>query len=385
MKQKRFYSLITFALGLCLSTIVSANEVFNLEKSSARFINIETPFRCSVQKSGDLAISTTLPLQKNDFKLTFFDKMDDLPRYEVNGLSFTKKPIDEALQYLVDEAGIAVYTEDGFYPSMDAEDVYGELTDVVDELSKSGDIFYRYDADKKELYLSRKGRFELKVPNDRMVMLAVLDALRGTGIADIRPNWKENTILISVTQKEKETVEELLSYIKKDGYLLLADIQVFSATPKSSNTNWQQVIRQFGAEQIYSANNGLSGKILTMGNQIPTQKFLKTAETEFNIMPLSQGVAIVPNNWKMRFNIGQCSSNKDLTDLSVLLNARILGSDKIETNVTLDSRKGEIGSFNTVAFVDNELLMVGVPLPNASQEEFLTAIKLRLIRLEKEQ
>ena len=385
MKQKRFYSFIAFALAMCFSTAISAHNIIGQEKSSARFINIETPFRCSVQKSGDLAISTTLPLKSNDFKLTFFDKMDDLPRYEVNGLSFTKKPIDEAIQYLVDEAGITVYTEDGFYPSMDAEDVYGELTNVIDELSAAGDIFYRYDANKKELYLSRKGRFELKVPNDRMVMLAVLDALRGAGITDIRANWKENTILISVTQKGKETVEELLSYIQNDGYLLLADIQVFSATPNSEDTNWQTVIRQFGAEQIYSANNGLSGKVLTMGNQIPTQKFLETAKTAFDITPLSQGVAIVPNNWKMRFNIGQCSSDNNLTDLSVLLNARVLESEKIETNVTLDSRKGEISSFNTIAFVDNELLMLGVPMPNATYNEFLTAIKLRLIRLEKEE
>ena len=71
--------------------------------------------------------------------------------------------------------------------------------------------------------------------------------------------------------------------------------------------------------------------------------------------------------------------------MSVLLNARVLESEKIETNVTLDSRKGEISSFNTIAFVDNELLMLGVPMPNAPYNEFLTAIKLRLIRLEKEE
>ena len=384
MKQKYFYSFIVGALMTCFCSTALATGNVVLPKSSARFINIETPFRCSVNKSEDLAITTTLPLKKDDFKLTFFDKMDDLPRYEVNGLSFTKKPIDEALQHLVDEAGITVYTEDGFYPSMDAEDIYGELTDVIDALSKSGEIFYRYDAKRKELYLSRKGRFELKLPDNRMVMLAVLDALRGAGITDLRPNWKENTILISLTQKEKETTEELLSFIKDDGYLLLADTQVFSVAPKSADANWQQIVRRFGADRIYSANSGLSGKILTMGNQIPFQEFLKTAETEFDISPVSQGVAIVPNGWKMRFNIGQCAPNENLAHLSVLLNTRILTPERIETNVTLDSKQGEISSFNTVASADNELIMLGVPMINNPQEEFLTAIKLRLIRLVKD-
>jgi hypothetical protein len=382
MKQKRFYSFIAWALMTCIGSVaIAANST---PKSTARFINIETPFRCSVQKADDLAITTTIPLQKDDFKLTFFDKMDNLPRYEVNGLSFTKKPIDEALQYLVDEAGITVYTEDGFYPTMDADEVYGELTDVVDALSQSGEIFYRYDADKKELYLSRKGRFELKVPNHRMVMLAILDALRGAGITDVRPNWKDSTVLISLTQKQKETTEKLLSFIEEDGYLLLADTQVFSATPKTADTNWQQIIRRFGPGRVYSANNGLSGKILTIGNQIPFQEFLKAVEGDFDITPISQGIAIVPNSWKMRFNIGQCSADKNMTDFSILLNARVLSPEKIETNITLDSKLGEIGSFNAVSAVDNELIMVGVPLPKNPQDEFLTAVKLRLIRLTKE-
>lgn len=385
MKQKHFYSFIACALIACFSTGVFASGEIKQQKSSARFINIETPFRCSVKKFGDLAITTTLPIKDGDFELTFFDKMDELPRYEVNGLSFTKKPIDEALQYLVDEAGITVYTEDGFYPAMDAEDVYGELTDVVDELSKAGDIFYRYNAAQKELYLSRKGRFELKLPDNRLVMLGVLDALRGANISDVRPNWKDNTILISLTQKEKDYVEELLSYIEKDGHLLLADIQIFSAKPYSEDVSWQQIVRRFGANRIYSSNNGLSGKILTMGNQIPFQDFLRTAEEDFDITPVSQGVAIVPNHWKMRFNIGQCSTNYDMGGLSVLLNTRILNTDKIETNITLDSKKGELASFNTIASVDNELLMLGVPMLNGNKDEFLTAVKLRLIRLIKEQ
>ena len=150
MKNTYLYRLCTVAVATCLMWGTASFAEKTAPKSSARFINIETPFRCAINRFQDLDIATTLALKDGDFKLTFFDKMDDLPRYEVNGLSFTKQPIDEALQKLVDEADITVYTEDGFYPSMDASDVYGELTDVIDELTKAGEVFYRYDAMKKE-------------------------------------------------------------------------------------------------------------------------------------------------------------------------------------------------------------------------------------------
>ncbi|MBR6411801.1 MAG: hypothetical protein IKS41_01400 [Alphaproteobacteria bacterium] len=373
-------------LGMALIlAMVSGGQVWAASpKSTARFINIETPFRCSVNRYENLKVSTTLPVKAGDFKLTFFDKMDDLPRYEVNGLSFKKKPIDEALQLLVDEADITVYTEDGYYPSMDADGVFGELTDVVNELTASGGIFYRYDAIRKELYLSRKARFELQLPDNRMVMLALLDALRGAGIHDARPDWKNSTILITLTQAEKKTVEELLAYILEDGYLLLADTRVYGARPKTPMVNWQKIVRRFGAGRVYSANNGLVGKILSIGNQIPEQEFIKTVGTEFAIMPVSQGVAIVPNGWKMRFNVGQCSVGDKFPSLSILVNTQIRTPEKVETNITLDTKKGELSSFNAIAAIDNELMVVGVPAPGSRDEELLATLKLRLIRLVKE-
>jgi hypothetical protein len=219
-----------------------------------------------------------------------------------------------------------------------------------------------------------------------MVMLAMLDALRGAGISDVRPDWKNNTILMSLTQKEKETAEELLQYIQKDGYLLLADTQVFAVRPRTPSANWQQVVRRYGAGRVYSANNGLSGKVLSMGNQVPAQHFLKALGTEFNIAPISQGVAIVPNGWKMRFNVGQCApSSTPLTALSVLMSTRIKSPEKVETNITLETKGGELGSFNSIAGIDNELVIIGVPAPGSSKEELLITVKLRLIRLTKEQ
>ena len=188
---------------------------------------------------------------------------------------------------------------------------------------------------------------------------------------------------MSLTASEKETVEDLIGYIEKDGYLLLADTQIYSVYPKE-NANWQKVVRRFGAGRVYSANNGLNGKVLNIGNQIPQERMLAAIDTEFDVEPISQGVAIVPNGWKMRFNVGQCSFRDDMASLSVLLSARILTPEKIETNIVLDSKQGEISSFNTVSAIDNELVIVGVPVPGSSVDELMATLKLRLIRLVRE-
>ena len=289
--RKRLFGLIALGTGL----LVSAMSVAQPTEPTSTLVNVEMPFRCSVKHFGDLDVATTISLKPADFQLTYFDQMDSLPRYEVNGLSFDKMPVDEAVQRLVDEAGLEVYTEDGYYADMNADDVYGELTDVLNELTAAGGLFYRYDASQKELYLSRTGRFELQLPDNRMVMLAMLDSLRGAGIKNIRPDWKNNTILLSITQAEKEKVEELTRYIIQDGYLVLADTQLYRVAPASPRANWQSVVQAYGPARVYSVSKGINGQLLTLGNQRPAQTFLKALAGLYNITPVSQGVAIVPN------------------------------------------------------------------------------------------
>lgn len=393
--MKRMLFLGVFAVILMVQTSAHAiapvvdfqgNQRLNTT-ASAKLLNIETPFRCSVKTFGDQEITTTIALKDKDFQMTFFDAMDALPRYEVNGFSFDRKPVDEALQDLVNEADITVYTEDGAYPDLNAEGVYGELSDVVAELSRAGGVFYRYDADRKELYLSRKGRFELHLPENRMVMLAMLDALRGAGITNVTPDWKNSTLMLTVTQDEKETVQSLIDYIIKDTYLLLADTQVFHLTPKTMNANWQSTVNLFGKGKVYTASNGLMGKILTMGHHQKSENFLSALGESFNVTPISQGVAIVPNGWKMRFDVGQCAAVSDISSLSVLLSTRIKSPDQVETNVTLDTRSGEVSTFETVSAIDNELVILGIPTLNRldhPNNELLVTLKLRLIRLIKD-
>ena len=114
----------------------------NLSNNYVNAIDLETPYRCQSGNMYNQSISTTVPVDLKDFKLTKTTPSDSLPRFEVNGYTFKNQQLDEALQTLVDEAGISVYTQDKVYPTLSAKNVYGDLESVVEALSKNGEVYY---------------------------------------------------------------------------------------------------------------------------------------------------------------------------------------------------------------------------------------------------
>lgn len=371
--MKRF---LTFLFGLLIVCPLRA------QTSAARdiVVNLETPFRCALPNLGFQEISTAIAVKKSEFRLTLFDKTSPLPRYEVRNFSAKNTPIDEVLQSLVDEAGIQVFSEDGSYVPINAAHVSGLLGDVVKELADVGDVFARYNAPAKELYVSRNARFNLQLPN-RTIMLAILDALRGADLETITPNWNEDSLLLTLTVAQKKQVQSLLDSILENEYMVVANTSVYTLSPKLPTSDWQRIVERFGVERIFTANNGLTGKALTMQTQQKTNEFLKALGREFNIRLFSQGVAIVPNTWKMRFEIGKCALNNVPSALSLLLNAWVKSPQAIETTVVLDTPTGEAASFNTVSGIDNEIALIGVPADNEPKMEVFVTLKLRLIHL----
>lgn len=390
MTNWKYASVVLSILSLSATTALNA-QTFNIfpthpvapATSSASLLNIETPFRCQTDDIKNQKVVTTLPVTAADFKLVNTDEIDALPRYEVNGFSFGSMPLDEALQLLVEEAGISVYTEDEAYVDLNAKDIYGELDSVINELTKAGDTYYKYDNATKRLYISRHGRFDIKLPNNRLVVLGVLDALRGAGIENATPNWNTGAISVTLTREEEEKVKDLLSRIVSDGQMLLADTQVYTIAPISAGANWGNVIQQFGIDKVYTANTGLMGKLLSMGHQKKASDLISTLQSFYQITPISQGMAIVPNGWKMRFDIGKCAANAySGTSLSLLLNPRIKKDGVIDSQVTLDTTAGELSTFKVNTAVDNELAIIGIPdqLTGTASELFVV-LKLKLIRL----
>ncbi len=340
-------------------------------------IDIEMPFRCTTNAGMQRELSTTLSLKDGDFELVPVLKSDDLPRFEVNGYTFRQKPADEALQTLVAEAGIAVYAEDAVYPSLSASNVYGELAAVTDELTGAADTFYRYDADKKELLLMRKADFAVTLPQNRLVLLGVLDALRGAGIEAIVPDWGNNRLMLTLTRAEQEKVSEILKKITTDGHLLLADVHVY----QSGAADWNVLLRQFGLQRVLSVTDSLNGKLLTL-KQKDVQPFLSVLRTGMALTPVSSGNLVVPNGWKMRFDIGKCNPFVGAA-LSLSIQQTLHTIDTVDTQITVNSNNQEVGTFKTVTALDNELAIVGLQ-DGVTGGEWLITFDLKMIRLVKE-
>ncbi len=394
MKKQLFYGflflgLLSFsgaeaqATGLVRGQIVPKKNIA-VTLPSVQNLNLESPFRCDVKDFGDIEVMTTLSLSPADFTLRQVDMQDALPRFEVNGFSFETMPIDQALQRLVKEADISVYTQDRVYPELNASDLYGELEPVIAELTRVGDVFYRYDAGAKRLTVSKRGQFELQLPDNRSVVFAVLDALRGAGIKTAVPNWKDFSVMLTLSRAEEETVNHLMDGILKDGKLLVADTQVYALKPVAS-ADWQQVINRFGPGRVYTVKNGIAGKILSMGHKKRTEDLLSALRSNYQPTLISEGVAIVPHGWKMRFDVGRCAlSSASVSPLSIMLSAQIKNPQEVETVVSLNTTGGQLSTFQAWTEVDEELAVIGLPLSAAGLEgdgELLITLKLRFIRL----
>lgn len=362
--------------------IYSGQGMMAVPQSSALLLSIETPFRCQTDSPENQEVITSISVSPDDFKLTYTDQMDPLPRYEVNGFSFDETPLDEALQQLLEEAGIEVYVEDESYIALNAKDIYGELSLVVNELTKAGETYYRYDAKQKRLYLTRRGRFELKVPANRMLMLGVLDALRGAGIENANPNWQTGVITVVLTHEEEVRLQNLLAQMTEKGQFLVADTAIYSISSSNMNGNWGEIIKTFGADRIHTSNNGLMGKLLSMDHQRNSDNLMDAIRKYYYVSPVSQGSAIVPSGWKMRFDIGKCATgNYVQNQLSLLIYPYIKEDGRVDAQITLDSASGELSTFRVNAAIDDELAIIGIPDQMGFGSELLAVMKLKLIRL----
>ncbi len=358
--------------------------------ASNTMVNIETPARCQIIDK-DNSIISSIALSHSDFEMIRMDKSDALPRYEVNDYTFKNMPLDLAIQNLVSEADIRVFSDDALFPEISGDNIRGELTAVMNELTAAGDVFYRYNAAKKQLILSRWARFTMKVPGGRIGMYTVLDALRGANITNLQPDFGANEIYMRINTEKQKVVMDLIEAIKQSKDLLLFDIQVYRLVSANPNTqlNWQDIVQRYGVSKINSSVNGIMGRILTNPNQPANQKLVDVLRGYGSVNLISEGVAVMPNGWKVRFDIGQCTNfETPEQNLSMLFQSNILSASRAESNIALDTPKGEITSFHTLYNIDDTLNIIGVPGKVFNPEwgnsiEYIITLKPRLVRLVK--
>ena len=351
-------------------------------------INIETPARCEIT-GRDNSIVSSIPMGNDSFKLVRLDKSDALPRFEVNNYTFKKKTLDVAIQKLVSEAGIKVFSDDALFPEVSGEKVRGELTAVIKELSAAGDAFYRYDANKKQLFLSRWAPFVMKVPGGRVGMYTMLDALRGANIANVQPDFSSDEIYMRLNFEKRKTIEGLIKTIEQSPNLLLFDVQVYRVDSAEHPLDWQQIVKDYGVTRVSSTVNGVMGRILALAPQKVRESFVETLRRYADVNLISEGVVIMPNGWKVRFDIGQCAKFEGPEQkLSMLFQSNILSAEKAESNIALDTPYGEITSFHTIYSTKDTLNIIAVKGKALDPEwgdniQYIITMKPKLVRLVK--
>ena len=328
----------------------------------ANRLDLETPLRCFVNWETQQMIST-VPYNIKAFNLVRNGKNDMLPRFEVNGFSFETMSAEKALLKLTKEAGLKLVAKDAPYASISAENLRGDFTDVVNMIADAAEIYYTYNAANKTLRISRKANFSLYVPQSRTIMLAILDVLRGAGITDFTSDFDDYSITFDADFELRSQILNLIGYFEENPILLAYDVKVFNLYPyKPTGVEWQQIMEAFGFGSIKSAKTGVLGKILTTSNDINVASLTSFLSRQARVEDAGEGKFVVPNLWFSRFDVGKCIRRDSiLADLSILTKASFEQNDKIFSDITIESRDGEISKYSIRSRLGENFLIIGLP------------------------
>ena len=406
--MKKFYiscgCVVLLLLAACKinpqQTIVMPNNVVTAKieepkklpihtSEGARSLDLEAPLRCSVNWHAQQII-TPIQLNVKAFNLVRNGRNDMLPRYEVNGFSFETMPAEKALYKLLKEADIRVIAKEAPYASISAENLRGELSEVVRMIAEAAEIYYNYDAENKTLRISRKSNFSLYVPKSRPILLSVLDVLRGAGITDITTDWKDYTISFDANYELQNKIMTLIAYFEDNPILVAFDVSIFRIYPntQSGEINWQNMLNIFDYGTIRTAKTGVIGRVLTTSNDINIQSLQGYLGQQAKVEMLSQGKLTVPNLWLSRFDIGKCGPRGTAwSDLSILARASLEQGNKIFSHITLEKTEGQITQFNIRSKIGDNFVIIGIPSEifgiSAPKSEILVFMVPRIIRTTK--
>ena len=337
-------------------------NIIRTPKGASSF-DLETPLRCSVNWQTQQMI-TTIPYNIKAFNLVKNGSNDMLPRFEVTGFSFETMPAEKALRKLTKEAGIKLIAKDAPYASISAENLRGELSEVIQMIADAAEIYYSYDAHNKTLRISRKANFSLYVPKSRPILLALLDVLRGSGITDITSDWDDYSITFDADFELRNKILSLIGYFEENPLLIAFDVYVMKVYPYGAQKDiqWQNLLSTFDYGTIKTAKTGVLGRVLTTSDELNIASLNAFLSMQGKVEPVAQGKFVVPNLWYARFDVGKCGQRNSIdANLSILAKASIEQNNKIFSNITLDSTEGEVSQFSIRSQLGENFLIIGIP------------------------
>lgn len=357
----------------------------------ASSLDLETPLRCNVNWKTQQMI-TTLPYNLKAFNLTRNGINNPLPRFEVTGFSFETMPAEKALLKLTKEAGIKLVAKDAPYTSISAENLRGELADVIKMITDAAEIYYSYNAETKTLTIGRKANFTVYVPKSRPIILALLDVLRGAGITNVTTDWSDYSITFNGDYELQTKIQELLKYFEDNPVLIAYDVSVFTIYPQTSDHDiqWQKMLNVFDFGTIKTAKTGVIGRFLTTSDDLNFATLQAFLGEQARIVKAAEGKFVVPNLWMARFDIGKCANLKSPeAQLSVLAKSSLMPQNRIFSDITLEGANGQITQFDIRSKLGENFLIIGIPneifgISNPKSETIVFMVP-RIIRTIKKQ
>ena len=328
----------------------------------ANDLDLETPLRCNVNWKTQEMVQI-LPHNNVSFKLERNDVNNDLPEFEVRDFSFDNIPAEQALFNLTNEAGIKLVAKDAPYPMLYGKNINGSFKEVVEMISKSADLFYRYDAKMNSIILSRRASFTLYIPSSRTLMIGFLDVLRGAGITDMVTNWRDYSISFETNLETMNKITELVNDFENNPTMVMYDVNIFKAKAKEAcGIVWNDLLKDFDFGSIATTQTGVIGRMLTVTNDISIEKLKAFVEKYATIEDISEGRFVVPTQWFSRFDIGRCGKVDNMEyPLSLLAKAEIEKNNRILSEITLDTTEGEITKFKARNRLGENFLIIGLP------------------------
>jgi len=352
----------------------------------ASSLDLETPLRCYVNWSTQEMIKA-IPYNMKAFNLVRNGKNDMLPRFEVTGFTFATMPAEKAMYKLTKEAGIKLVAKDAPYASISAENLRGELSEVIGMIADAAEIYYAYDAERKTLTISRKSNFSLYVSKSRPIMLGLLDVLRGSGITDMTTDWADYSVTFEADFELQSKVNKLVSYFEENPSLITFDVNVFRIYPysKDNDIEWQELLTTFDFGTIKTTKTGVIGRALTTSNDLNISTLRSFLGQQAMVLPVAEGKFVVPNLWFARFDIGKCAARDSIeSGLSVLAKASLEHDNRIFSDITLEATNGQITHFNVRSRLGENFMIIGIPNQifdkNSPRSETIVFMVPRIIR-----
>ncbi|MDR0448876.1 MAG: hypothetical protein LBG89_00230 [Rickettsiales bacterium] len=331
----------------------------------ARRFSIDLPKRCHVDWDNQSVISVLPAEEINIFRT---DRGDPLPELYVNDYKFSKKKTAAAVAGLVEGTGITIVVADDIEGAITGEIKAGSLADAIDLITRMGRVYYSYDAFAKEIRLSARTQWLMKMPRDQYMIMAIMDAMRGIETRNLIVNWEDKTMMFEGDFRAEKAVRRLMAEVGSKKNLVAWDMDVYRIYPKNNDAlRWMDVIPAFGEKNIKMSVPGVVGRMLVVSPEINTKTIQEFLRRQSNLVLISQGTFVIPNGWNSRFDIGQCSKEDRLeTELIVGATGKYgdfadQGKNKIDANIVLYTKRGELSSFRVPTNIGDNYIIIGIP------------------------